>query len=92
MDEREYHRLADATLNTIETRLEEADIDFERISEGIIEVELPASKIIINKQAVMQEIWLAAKSGGFHYRHVDGQWLDTRSGEELFAALVRLIA
>jgi CyaY protein len=96
LDEREYHRLADAALNEIETRLEAAEVDFERVSESIIEIELERSRIIINKQAAMQEIWLAAKSGGFHYRYVaedhGGRWLDTRSGEELFGALARLIA
>jgi CyaY protein len=40
----------------------------------------------------MQEIWVAAKSGGFHYRWQDDAWRDTRSGDELLASLVKLIA
>ena len=35
----------------------------------------------------MHELWLAAKSGGFHYRYVDGAWRNTRDGSEFFAAL-----
>jgi CyaY protein len=35
----------------------------------------------------MQEIWIAAKAGGFHFKFVDGQWLDTRNGREFFESL-----
>ena len=93
MDEREYHQLADATLIQIESRLEAADIDFEFASGGILQIEPEdGGKIIINKQAAIGEIWVAAKSGGFHYRWDGSAWRDTRSGEELLAVLDRLIA
>lgn len=91
MDEREYHRQADAALGTIEARLEAADIDFEFAAGGILEVELDdGARIVVNKQSATQEIWVAARSGGFHYRWNGDAWLDTRSGEELQAALARL--
>lgn len=93
MDEREYQTLADAALQAMEERLEQsaADVECERAAGGILEVEFEnGSVIIVNKQAAVQEIWVAAKSGGFHYRWDGGQWRDTRSGEELFAALSRL--
>ncbi|MFP3740654.1 iron donor protein CyaY, partial [Burkholderia sp. SIMBA_019] len=45
------------------------------------------SKIIVNSQAPMQELWVAAKAGGFHFRHDGAKWMDTRSGAELYAAL-----
>ena len=93
MDEREYQSLADAALSRIEARLEQAaaDVECERAGGGILELEFEdGSKIIVNKQAAVQEIWVAAKSGGFHYRWDGSRWLDTRSGEELFAALSRL--
>jgi CyaY protein len=44
---------------------------------------------VINTQPPLQEIWLAARDGGFHYRHVAGRWLDTRDGSEFFASLSR---
>lgn len=93
MDEREYQALADAALQQMEERLEQAtaDVECERAAGGILEVEFEnGSKIIVNKQAAVQEIWVAAKSGGFHYRWDGSHWLDTRTGEELFAALSRL--
>lgn len=89
MTESEYTRLADATLARIEQALEAVDeVDFELAPGGILEVEFEnGSKIIINKQAAAQEIWVAAKSGGYHYRWDGAAWRDTRSGDELFAAL-----
>ena len=45
------------------------------------------TKIIVNLQPPMSEIWIAAKAGGFHFRFIDGEWRDTRSGTEFFAAL-----
>ncbi|HEY3598980.1 MAG TPA: iron donor protein CyaY, partial [Paraburkholderia sp.] len=44
-------------------------------------------KIIVNLQPPMHEIWIAAKSGGFHFRFVDDAWRDTRNDTEFFAAL-----
>jgi len=32
-------------------------------------------------------MWVAARSGGFHYKRVGDEWLNTRDGSELFAAL-----
>lgn len=91
MDEREYHQRADAALARIEAILEEADVDFETVAAGILEIDLEdGGKIVINKQAATGEIWLAARSGGFHYRWDGERWIDTRGGEELFAAISRL--
>ena len=41
------------------------------------------SQIIINRQPASQEIWLAARSGGFHFRHDGQDWIDTRDGKQL---------
>jgi len=58
---------------------------------GVLEVEFEdGTKIIVNKHGAAQEIWVAAKSGGFHFKYDDGRWLDTRSKEELFASLSKL--
>lgn len=92
MNESEYTRLADTTLQQIEHALEavEADLDFELSAGGILEVEFDnGSKMVINKQAAAREIWVAARSGGFHFRWDGSVWRDTRSGEELYAALSR---
>jgi CyaY protein len=50
------------------------------------------SKIVVNSQAPMRQIWVAAKSGGFHYERRGSEWRDTRDGSELFAALSKLVS
>ena len=97
MDEREFMAAADAELALIETALEAAsaaaDFDFETKPGGVIEIELEnGSKIILNRHGAAREIWLAAKSGGYHFRPEAGKWLGTRDGEELLAALSRTLS
>ena len=94
MTESEFLRVADAMLSEIESRFErsaeKANVDLECSRSGnVLEIEFidTDSKIIINTQAPMQEIWVAARSGGFHYRLSGQQWLNTRDGSELYAAL-----
>ena len=93
MTESEYTHLADATLNRLETALDAAGVDYERAAGGVLEIEFDnASMIVVNKQAAAQEIWVAAKSGGFHFRWDGVAWRDTRGGEELFTALARMVS
>lgn len=91
MTESEYGDRADAALNRLESALEAADLDYERAAGGVLEIEFEnGSMMVVNRQAAAQEVWVAAKSGGFHYRWDGAAWIDTRGGEELFAALSRL--
>ena len=99
MTESEFLALADETLGAIEAALERAtdagDLDVECSRSGnVLEIEFVdnGSKIIVNSQAPMQEMWVAARSGGFHYKRVDGQWLNTRDQSELFASLSKMVA
>jgi CyaY protein len=92
MNEAEFDRLASAALQTIEQRLEASgvDADFELKEGGVLEVEFAdGSKLIVNRHAAAREVWLAARSGGFHFRWDGSAWRDTRDGTELFAALSR---
>ena len=97
MTESEFLAVAEAVLDDIESRIEQAadaaDVDVECSRSGnVLEIEFidQNSKIIVNTQAPMQEIWVAARSGGFHYRMKGDFWLDTRDGSELFTALSSL--
>lgn len=89
----EFHRLADRILAGIEATTDRwlqddiIDIDVHRTG-GLLELSLPdGSKIIINTQPPLHELWLAARAGGHHYRHEGGRWVDTRDGTEFFNAL-----
>ena len=97
MSEKEFLDLAETTLNTIEAemdRLNDEDvIDVEcKRSGNVLDIEFldNGTKIIINSQAPMKEMWVAARAGGYHYKRVDGHWINTRDGSELFAALSAL--
>ena len=95
MDEREFETRAGAALAALEQALEaaELDADFELKEGGILEIEFEdGSKIIVNRHAAAREIWVAARSGGFHYRWDGNAWRGTRDGSELFAALSKLIS
>src|SRR3954464_9144231 len=93
MDETEFAALAERALSRIEASLEESgvDADVELKPGGVIEIEYAGgSRIIINRHAAAREIWVAARSGGFHFRWDGTAWRDTREGSELFAALSRV--
>lgn len=95
MNESEFDAAAAATLARVERALEIAapDVDAEFKGEGVLELTLPDdSRIIVNRHGAAREIWVAAKSGGFHFRPEGARWLDTRDGCELFAVLSRLLS
>jgi CyaY protein len=93
LSDAEYHARTSAVLarieNTIDRWLQDdvIDIDTSRTG-GLLELSLPdGSRLIVNTQPPLQELWLAARSGGFHYRWVEDRWLDTKSGREFFDVL-----
>ncbi|HET9577030.1 MAG TPA: iron donor protein CyaY [Usitatibacter sp.] len=93
MNESDFHRAVDAALARVESAVEASDDLEVDLESGILTVTCPdGTRIIVNRQTPNREIWVAARSGGFHFRMLDGQWRDTRSGEELFASLARIIA
>lgn len=93
MTESDFNQAAGSALARIEQALEDADLDFETPADGIIEVEFDdGSKIVINRHDVAHEIWVAARSGGFHFKPQAGDWVDTKSGEPLYDKLAALIA
>lgn len=94
MSESEFSELAEATLDAIEAALVATGTDVEASRSGnVLTLELDnGSKVVVNSQAPMQQIWVAARSGGFHYAQREGAWIDTREGGELFAALSRILS
>ena len=95
MTELAYLDKAEAALKAIEMACDrindatDADVDNQRTGGMITLTFADRSQIIINLQKPLQEIWLAARSGGFHYRLSQEQWTDTKDGSELFACLSR---
>ena len=89
----EYHQMTGAVLARIEATVDRwlqddvIDIDAQRTG-GLLELSLPGgSKLIVNTQPPLHELWLAARGGGYHFKYVDGAWRDSRDGAEFFARL-----
>ena len=95
MNESEFHTIADQTIADIQDAIDDsgADIDYEEVG-GVLTLEFEnGSKIIFSKQPPVMQLWMAARSGGFHfdYDEVGQQWIcDSGDREELFTMLGRL--
>ncbi len=68
---------------------EDADIDNQRVGGMITLVFTNGSQIIINLQKPLQEVWLAARSGGYHFRFDGQHWQDTKGQGEFFSRLTQ---
>jgi CyaY protein len=95
LSDADYHAKTAAVLAAVEAQLDRwleedvVDIDAQRTG-GLLELVFPdRSRIIINTQPPLHELWLASRAGGFHYRHVAGLWRDTRDGSDFFDVLSR---
>jgi CyaY protein len=92
LNDSEYHAKTTAVLASIEEAVDRfldddvVDIDAHRTG-GLLELSFPnGSKIVLNTQPPLHELWMAARSGGYHYKYSNGRWLD-REGREFFEAL-----
>lgn len=95
MTDLEFLDQAEALLTAVEAccdRINDAstaDVDNQRVGGMITLVFENRSQLVINLQKPLHEVWLAAKTGGYHYRFADGQWRDTKSDGEFFSELSR---
>ena len=98
IDDKQFHQLGSNLLHLIELALEAADdkldldLDIERQGSNVINIRFrDKSVIVINTQPPLHEIWVAAKSGGYHYRWagtmLNPLWLDTKTGKEFLSDL-----
>jgi CyaY protein len=95
MTDLEFLDRAEAALRAIELTCDrineatDADVDNQRVGGMVTLVFANRSQIVVNLQKPLHEIWMAARSGGYHYKW-DGQaWVDTKGQGELFAQLTR---
>jgi len=96
MTETEFLALVDQVLDSIESQADDwaasQDVDIETSRSGnvLTLVFEDGTHVVVNSQAAMQEIWVAARSGGFHYRYDGQSWNDTRGGPGLPDALSQI--
>lgn len=95
MTDLEYMDQAERLLAQVEATCDrlnddtDADIDNQRVGGMVTLTFANRSQIVINLQKPLHEVWLAARAGGFHYRCVDGQWLDTKGQGEFWDCLTQ---
>lgn len=95
MTDLEYLDRAEALLRSVESQCDrlnectEADIDNQRVGGMITLAFADGSQIVVNLQKPLQEVWLAARSGGYHFKLDGHTWRDTKSGQEFFAQLTQ---
>ena len=85
LTESDFHQRVDAVMARVEGAMDnvECDIDAE-LNGGILTLTFEnGTKVIVNRQTPNREIWVAAKSGGFHFKFDGATWRDTRSNEQL---------
>lgn len=92
MDNSEFHHLADQLMLKIEDAIENfngnTDIDYEMNGSVMMLSIKNRSKIIINRQEPVHQIWLAAKANGYHFNCcADGSWVCSRSGQNFYQVL-----
>ena len=97
LNEEEFIRKADETLARIEHAIEAAaldGVDYENMAEIFTLEFADGSKVIVNKQGAARQLWVAARSGGFHYNFDRARkcWINDQGGGELFAELSRIVS
>ena len=89
MNETEFLRYSDQLFAHIEDQLDQCGADFDCEHNGnVLTIEADnGTQIIVNRHTQNQELWIAAKSGGYHFSERNGQWLATRDERGFFAVL-----
>lgn len=91
MNDSEFHQLADQLMLNIEETVDafdgDADIDYET-NGGVMTLSFEnGSKIVINRQEPLHQVWLATKAGGYHFNYREGVWFCDRSGRAFYELL-----
>lgn len=86
MTETEYLQQTQTLFNAVMSHIEDNYPDLDAQTQGaVLEIENDdGQKIIINQQAAMQEVWLASRSGGYHFKWNGSRWVNTRDGTDFW--------
>lgn len=87
MTETEFLQHSDTLFAHIENELDAYDFDC-LYAGNVLTIEAEnGTQIIVNRHTPNQELWIAAKSGGYHFAYREGKWLATRDNSDFFAVL-----
>ena len=92
MNESQFNQLAEETMIAIEEAVDAsgADIDYDNAGDILTLEFADGSQIIINRQTPLNQIWVAAKSGGYHFDYDEGNQVWCLNGDidrDLFSQL-----
>ncbi|MGE1084167.1 iron donor protein CyaY [Pseudomonas shirazensis] len=95
LSEARFHDLVDATQQALEDLFDEADLDLDmENSAGVLIIKFEnGSQLIFSRQEPLRQLWMADKSGGFHfdYDEENGKWTCEKTGELLGEMLERIV-
>ncbi|WP_040260273.1 MULTISPECIES: iron donor protein CyaY [Pseudomonas] len=95
LSEARFHDLVDETQQALDVLFEDSglDVDVEN-SAGILTIRFDnGTQLIFSRQPPLRQLWLAARSGGFHfdYDEESGKWMCDSTDELLNEMLVRIV-
>ena len=92
MSEARFHDLVDEVQATVEDAFDDSDLDVDlENSGGVLTVRFEnGSQLILSRQPALRQLWVAARSGGYHYKRVGGEWRNTRDDSEFYASLSKM--
>jgi CyaY protein len=93
MTETQFLEAAQRVLDGVQAAVDAQDLDADCALAGLVlTIEFDGgARVVINAQAPMRQIWLAARSGARHFAAQGGGWADTRTGEDFYAVLSRVL-
>lgn len=93
-----FLKAIEATLNQVEQYIEnldemlDLDADTSRAGNVLTMDFADKGKLILNSQVANHELWLAAKSGGYHYKFTGAGWLETKAAEAFELHFVKVLS
>lgn len=96
LTEARFHDLVDTVQQAVEDIFDDSDLDLDlENSAGVLTVRFEnGSQLIFSRQPAMRQLWLAARSGGFHFDYDEDnqRWICDTSDELLSEMLDRIVA
>ena len=94
LSEARFHDLIDAVQQAVEDIFDDSDLDLDlENSAGVLTVRFEnGTQLILSRQEPLRQLWVAARSGGFHFDYDEEQelWICDNSDEPLGELLARV--
>lgn len=90
MTESEFLNYSDRLFAYLDKQIEVLELDIDSQHTGnvlTLECDDTGEKIIINRHTPNQELWIASKTGGYHFSFDGKAWRAQKDGSEFFAIL-----